>query len=346
MIHQAARVLVSILVWSGLAVVPGQASDFAVEVIACDNTNSALWPDPQTVLGPPTVDTVGDGRPGGVPPVPLAIVPVYPAQRPSEIFRLGSGGFVTVRFDHPVEDDPLNPCGIDFIVFGNAFQQIGESKQWLNGDPNLTTINTAAVESEPGLVWVSQDGTEGSWRAFDRGPYADTGFPTLGRMYDPLCPEPLLPGNLWWGRPTDPTYPLNPALQPSDFVGMTVAGMAKRYGYSAGGTGFDLAQLDPPLRWIQYIRVEPRPDQGTPDIDAFADVQPRRFPDLDCDSDVDADDMAVLEACSTGPDIGPVSGSCVRADLDGDGDVDQKDFGILQACLRGPDELADLQCME
>ena len=33
----------------------------------------------------------------------------------------GFGGTITLRFDHMVEDDPLNPFGMDAIVFGNAF---------------------------------------------------------------------------------------------------------------------------------------------------------------------------------------------------------------------------------
>ncbi len=48
----------------------------------------------------------------------------------------GFGGSITLAFNHEVLDDPLNPDGYDFIVYGNAF----------------------AGWSEPGIVEISQDG--------------------------------------------------------------------------------------------------------------------------------------------------------------------------------------------
>jgi len=48
------------------------------------------------------------------------------------------GGYATYYYEKPIEDDPKNPYGIDFIVYGNS-----------NGGPGF---------SEPGNVLVSQDG--------------------------------------------------------------------------------------------------------------------------------------------------------------------------------------------
>ena len=45
------------------------------------------------------------------------------------------GGYVVFRFDHPVENDPQNPYGVDFSIFGNPMPE------W----------------SEPGVVWVMKD---------------------------------------------------------------------------------------------------------------------------------------------------------------------------------------------
>lgn len=45
------------------------------------------------------------------------------------------GGYAVFRFENPVENDPLNPFGIDFTIFGNPMPQ------W----------------SEPGVVWVMKD---------------------------------------------------------------------------------------------------------------------------------------------------------------------------------------------
>lgn len=66
---------------------------------------------------------------------------------------------------------------------------------------------------------------------------------------------------------------------------------------------------------------------------------------LDGDCDVDLDDLALWEACASGPAI-PVFGGCTQADLDGDGDVDQSDFGIFQRCYSGTGKPADPDCAD
>ena len=45
------------------------------------------------------------------------------------------GGYVVFRFEQPVENDPQNPFGVDFTIFGNPMPE------W----------------SEPGVVWVMED---------------------------------------------------------------------------------------------------------------------------------------------------------------------------------------------
>ena len=316
------------------------ASDYAWEVVpgSYDNSMSDAWDDPQVVLDRPTIDTVDEYS------RTLPVVPVFGPWKPWEIYKVGEGTSLVVKFDHPVMDDPLNPCGVDFIIFGNTIQLA--NMYWTNGDPNSVLIqNPAKISAEPAIVSVSQY-QNGPWYTFSNGPYADDFAPTLGRVYNPVQ------GN-WWGSPTIPTYPLNPALSPTSFVGLTVAQVAIKYGWSAGGTGFDLSDLNPPLPppdpplpwpWFQYVRVE---QQGglTPEIDAFADIAPMAFPDLDCDSDVDHDDFLILDQCWTGPNVGPPADGCERADFDQDGDVDQEDFGLWQRCVSGPGVRADFNCM-
>jgi hypothetical protein len=71
----------------------------------------------------------------------------------------------------------------------------------------------------------------------------------------------------------------------------------------------------------------------------------RARPDLDCDGDVDQDDVHGFEACTSGPGIPGPSG-CEGKDFDADTDVDQSDFSILQRCFSGPDLPADPDCAD
>jgi hypothetical protein len=54
----------------------------------------------------------------------------------------GFGGAITLAFAETVLDDPLNPFGMDAIVFGNAF--------WVGGDPNTRW-------AECGVIEIAQD---------------------------------------------------------------------------------------------------------------------------------------------------------------------------------------------
>ncbi len=258
--------------------------NFALEVIeyipgtgvGSDWLTGQPYSDPSVALGRPTVDTTGN--PIFVNPLePVPVVPVAPASRSFEIVTIGAGGALTLKFEHPVFDHPQNPFGIDFIVFGNVLQSA--DRVWSNRSPDVVTLEGTLFE-EPGIVSVSQDGE--TWLTFTNGPFADTFAPTLGRMWQPEAPDASLgEWNDWWGEATDPTWPLDPSITSTDFVGRTVADVARIYGRSAGGTGFDLSSLDLPMhperdmKWMQYIRIEaPSSPGGTPEIDAVAAVRP------------------------------------------------------------------------
>ncbi len=351
----AAFGLIAVVLWPGARVMGGGAAagNFAATVIEyvegsgvpIDSITLEKFNDPSTALGPPTVDTTGDGFNTGPPTAAVPVLPVNPPFRRFEIVSIGGGGRLTVRFDEPVVDDPRNPCGIDLILFGNTVQVLGGGVLWQNGDPNAAVVQSANLTAEAAAVAVSQDGA--AWETFSSGPFADGFAPTLGRVYDPDDPDPVLGAwNEWWGEPTCPLLPLNPGLGPADFVGKTVAEVARAYGHSAGGTGFDLADVG--LAWIRYVRIENPAGSGvTPEIDAMADVDAEAAPpDFDCDMDVDADDFGAFEACSTGPAMGPPAAGCERADLSGDGDVDQEDFGLFQRCNSGAGVPADPGCRQ
>ena len=269
-------------------------SPYGFEVVASSTTAVGNYCDPKNVLGRPTMYMSGAW--GG------PVSPYNPAWQAGELFSLESygdeqlepgepdgPGYVTIKFDHDVVDDPANPFGIDFIVFGNALGE-GNSEVWYaqTTDPDKVSFSGNG-DHEDALVEVSQDGR--TWHAFSKGPFADGALPTLGLQYDRANPDPnLFAGNLYWGRPTRATYPVNPAVTFADFKGKTLAQVCQCYNGSAGGTGYDLKNVDLPAddahlgrKWFRYVRISSRfvEDMGegdsgytAPDIDAVADVAP------------------------------------------------------------------------
>jgi len=234
------------------------------------------YDDPTTALGRPTVDTTGFYPAFGD---PANVSPVNSPWRSTELVSVGIGGYLTVGFDDPILNDPLNPYGLDFIVFGNTFMSLkpdaqGSPLYWGTADDPSTRFVDSTLNPEPLIVSVSQDGS--SWYSFDQV-FADTWAPTLGRVYNPANPDTGLGSwNMWWGGPTDPTVPLDPALTLTGVDGWSVAALCAAYGVSAGGTAFDLDWLGiAGLDWVRYLRID-NPDSSAVigEIDAFADVAP------------------------------------------------------------------------
>lgn len=81
--------------------------------------NNPKFNNPSKALGPPQGGTVSS-------PCNESLV------------TLGDGGHIVLGFEHPVWDDPRNPYGLDFIVFGNPV--------WVGGDPNFRWQEPAYVE--------------------------------------------------------------------------------------------------------------------------------------------------------------------------------------------------------
>ncbi len=279
--------------------------DFAAEVVfydqgtgvGSDMLDGTPYNDPSAAIGAPSVDTTGDNY--DIPPfMTVPVVSVYAAFRSYQIVTVGKGGQLVLKFNHAVTDDLNNPYGIDLIVYGNAQQKTGGGP-WTNGDPTAFTIGSSALIEEPMLVSVSQDGA--LWYDFDpnTGPMADSFAPTLGRIFDPNNADTSIGAwNQWWAEATDATFPIDPNITSADLLGLTVAEAAQLYGDSAGGTGFDLADVG--LAWIQYVKFTAG-EYLTPEIDAVADVSAcgdykHPYPEGDIDQDciVDIYDILLL----------------------------------------------------
>ena len=203
------------------------------------------YADPTTALGEPSRFT-------GVGSFPGAVTPFNPPFDTDQLVSLGAGGELIVAFDEPVRNDPLNPFGIDLLVFGSTgFVDTSFPNGLVGG----------LFGNEGGSISVSPDGT--SW--FDvAGVVGDGIFPTMGYQdltgpYDPMA------GSL----PTDFTVPVDPTFDP---MGSTFAEIVAAYSGSGGGAGVDIGSLG--LSEISFIRVRHAAGlPGSPEIDAFADVR-------------------------------------------------------------------------
>ena len=259
-------------------------SPYAWRVVAADVAPGGDYGDPANALGAPARTVPGWGN---IPPT--TVNPASPAWGPGRLVKLETagkedvGGSVTVEFDHSVADDPRNPFGLDFIVFGNALHGLGGSA-YFDGvsDPATVAFGTGEVGAERGLVEVSANGTE--WFAFANGPYADDFAPTMSHRYDPAHPDSSLFGdsaytNKWWGAPADATRPVDPALSAAEFKGRTLADYARLYDGSAGGTGFDISGFDLPRdalgrKYVRFVRITTLEPGDDTEVDAVADVAP------------------------------------------------------------------------
>ncbi len=196
------------------------------------------YDDPTRALGMPTLT---NGDPFG------DVTPFNGAFLSDHLVQVGDGGELIVYFDTPVVDDPLNPFGIDLLVFGNSFFF----------QPDLFGDSAEDVFADPAQIAVSQDGVN---FVDVTTVFADSLFPTSGFLDTPG------PFDLGGSVQSDFTKPVDPAI---DWFGKTFAEIVALYDGSGGGTGVDLAETG--LASIQYVRITSL-GGVTAEIDAFADV--------------------------------------------------------------------------
>ncbi|HMP04815.1 MAG TPA: hypothetical protein PJ982_00565 [Lacipirellulaceae bacterium] len=219
------------------------------EGISNDFYSGQPFSNPLVALGEPTRFTSPSDF-GSV------VTPLNSPFRADEVVSIGRGGHLTVRFDEPIVDHPLNPFGIDLLIFGNAFF----TGSFFNPDFSFNPAGVAdGVDSEGGLIEVSADGV-----TFLPVPgEADGLFPTnaYADIVDPFTSTPGL-------VPADFTRPVDPSFNP---VGKTFAEIVAGYNGSGGGVGIDISVTG--LSSISYVRIStPIGAAFIPEIDAFAAV--------------------------------------------------------------------------
>ncbi|HKS36374.1 MAG TPA: hypothetical protein VJW76_04230 [Verrucomicrobiae bacterium] len=284
---RAPKTLVILACLAGVLPGKSQAGPYAVQIVAAQGPfGPSPYSDTNAVLGAPSTrfyDPFG-GFGGGVtnPRVKLveAAFNIAPDTNglitPHLITTLNAGSHIIARFDQPVRDDAINPYGVDFLVFGNAFYSadvlVTEStdlnKALLTGGPFSEPIK---VSVSPGYTGQADEDPDDPntwpWYRYDAGPYGDSDFPTHAWKWNRATTN-------WSEEVMDFTKPVNPALKEVLAAGgMSLADAIDLYVGSGGGTGFDLKPSGFP--WIQYVKVEGiDPDFSGGEIDAFSIVRP------------------------------------------------------------------------
>ncbi len=240
-------------------------SPFATAVVSHSGYGPVnLYQAPEAVLGKPHPLNSGWGAcPAG--PVSM-IEPAFgtdPITGAHKITSVRVGQEIVVKFDHPVKNNPANPYGIDFVVFGNPMFTYGG---YANIPYTKPISDRTSVFANPVTISVSPDGV--NWYVYENGPYGDDMFPTQAVKMRPDNTFRDEKGRFW---EKNFTKPVNPALKVEDFAGITVYDADGKYGSSAGGTGFDLTESG--FDEISYVRFS-HPLEYKGEIDAIADVDP------------------------------------------------------------------------
>lgn len=183
---------------------------------------------------------------------PSVVTPFNPAFGTDELVSIGRGGSLTLSFDEPVMNDPSNPFGLDFIIFGNS---------GLIDSSYPDGVVGGAYSLSSGVIEVSSNGT--TWFTL-ASTQIETAYATLG--YSDLSdPFALSAGNVL----SDFTLPVDPSFAIAN--GLTFSQILAGYNGSGGGTGIDFASTG--LSSISFIRIS-NPTSATSNIqiDAISDV--------------------------------------------------------------------------
>ena len=200
------------------------------------------------------------GMPSTINPFTEAVDPFNSPYGNLQIVSLGAGGSLTVQFLTPIQNNPANPYGLDFLIFGNTGFVVTNAT-----DVTFNYIGTPATD---GSTYGHNTGATRVSVSADGVTYFQLN-PSLAPVVDGLHPTDGA-GN--FGRP------VNPALRNAAFAGKDMNGIRSLYAGSGGGTGFDIAwaqdanSLPVNLASIGFVRVDVV--SGKSEIDAFSAVSP------------------------------------------------------------------------
>jgi hypothetical protein len=189
------------LALASLFVIPtltrAQFASTVISYASGTGVNSSYTSNPNAALGAPALGS--------------SVTPFSPPYATSQLVGLGAGGEITLQMSTPIVNNPNDPYGINFLIFGNEFFSEGSG-----GVVSGLFDHAASI-----TVQASPD--DSTWYTLNPAlaPQAGSLFPTDGS------------GN--------PQIAVNPALTLANFTGQNLAGIRTLYGGSAGGTGYDLA---------------------------------------------------------------------------------------------------------
>ena len=244
---------VATLALAGIVFAPTLASAQFADSVVSYTSGTGFQPGyntPISALGEPSRITPGTfGGP---------VDPFNSAYLSSQLVSLGVGGSLTVQFNSPILNNPANPFGLDFNIFGNAgfivTNALDENWNYI-GTPR-TDGSLYGADATSTRVSVSSDGINFFTLNSALVPIVDGFFPTDGG------------GNFG--------LPVNPALNAGSFAGQDLLGIRSLYNGSGGGRGFDLSWAQDGLGnnvlldSISFVRVEVL--GGNAEIDGFAVV--------------------------------------------------------------------------
>ena len=185
--------LIGVLAVAGTSVFESSAqpSGFANNVLSYNSGSGipAGYTNASSALGEPS--RITPGQFGG------PVDPFSPPYLSEQLVSAGAGGHLTLQFDTQVLNNPANPFGIDFLIFGNSGFSI------TNGDfsgGGITDGSLFGANSGQTRVSVSADGTTFYELTPSLAPVVDSPFPTdgSGNFYRPV--DPALTRDSFSGR--------------------------------------------------------------------------------------------------------------------------------------------------